>query len=223
MSKGQLIVMEGLDGSGKQTQSTILEETLRGQGRQVSRISFPNYESPAAAPIKMYLAGEIGTLNDINAYAASSFYAVDRYVSFQTNWKTPYNDGNTIIADRYTTANAYHQMSRLDRAEWDTYLDWLWDFEFGRLGLPRPDLVLYLDMHPEISWSLIEKRYEGDASKRDLHEANYNYLLSCREAAIYAAARLGWTVVPCFADGKPLTIEHIAGEILKLVDAHLAK
>lgn len=214
--KGKLIVIEGLDGSGKATQSELLYHSFLEMDVPVRKISFPDYGQPSSTLVKMYLSGEIGSLEEVNAYAASSFYAVDRYVSYQTQWKSDYLGGKLIIADRYTTSNAAHQMVKLPRGEWEGFLTWLEEYEYSLLGIPRPDGVIYLDMEPETSRRLIEARYGGDQTKKDIHEADFQYLLRCREAALYTAQRLGWKQVRC-CDGKdPLPIEKIAESVRKM-------
>lgn len=214
----RLIVIEGLDGSGKATQAALLADTLREEGRRVEQISFPDYGSESSALVRMYLAGEIGDVGEVNAYAASLFYAADRYISYVKGWKKTYLAGYTIIADRYTTSNAAHQMAKLPREEWDGYLDWLYDCEFDRMRLPRPHLVLYLDLPPAVSRGLLDKRYGGDEAKQDIHERNRDYLLRCREAALYAADRLGWRVLRCDRDAQALPVEEIAGRIRREID-----
>ena len=167
MSKGKLIVLEGLDGSGKATQAKLLEAHLKEQGFSVREITFPNYESDSSALVKMYLAGQFGQHpDDVNAYAASSFYAVDRYASYKTSWGSYYEQGGVIIADRYTTSNAVHQCSKLPPEEWEQFLHWLFDYEFHLLGLPAPDCVIYLQVDPAVSQKLMTQRYHGDESKR---------------------------------------------------------
>ena len=214
MSKGKLVVIDGLDGSGKATQTGLLFETLLSQGRQVKRLSFPDYRQPSSALVKMYLSGEFGgDPSAVNAYAASSFYAVDRYASYLKFWKEDYERGGLFLADRYTTSNAIYQMVKSGREDWNNYLDWLQDYEYGKLGLPRPDCVLYLDMPTEISQKLMSKRYQGDESKKDLHESNVEFLRQCREAALYSAKRLRWHVIACAKDGIPRTIEEIHHDI----------
>ncbi len=201
---GKLIVLEGLDGSGKNTHSRRLTERLTERGALVRKISFPDYEEPSSALVKMYLGGEFGTApEDVNAYAASSFYAVDRYASYKKHWQKLYEEGGIIIADRYTTSNATHQMGKLPKEEWDGFLDWLCDYEYRLLGLPKPDLTLYLDMDPSISFKLIEKRYHGDDSRKDIHEKDFDYLAACRQSALYAAGRLGWKVIKLYGENGP--------------------
>ena len=162
----KLIVIEGLDGSGKATQAELLSKALSEQGRHVRKVSFPNYASNSSALVKMYLAGEFGTHpDDVNAYAASSFYAVDRYASFKRDWKCDWEQG-IIVADRYTTSNAIHQCSKLEKTEWEGFLDWLFDYEYRLLGIPAPNEVLYLRVAPEVSQKLMAKRYGGHEEKK---------------------------------------------------------
>ena len=160
-----LIVIEGLDGSGKGTQSAKLAEYATEHGG-ARKITFPDYDSPSSALVKMYLAGDFGKeAGAVNAYAASTFYAVDRFASYQTQWKEEYLVGKTIIADRYVTANMVYQLSKLPESEWDGFLHWLEDLEYEKLGLPRPDRVLYLDVPPTVSQKLLQNRYHGDLTK----------------------------------------------------------
>ena len=198
MSRGKLIVLEGLDGSGKATQAKLLAAHLKEQGFSVREITFPNYASDSSALVRMYLAGQFGARpDDVNAYAASSFYAVDRYASFKKFWEADYDSDTLIVAARYTTSNAIHQMAKLPQTEWDAYLDWLEDYEYGRLALPRPDSVLFLDMPPAVSQQLLSHRYQGDESKKDIHERDAAYLRDCRRCARYAAKKGGWRWIPC--------------------------
>ncbi len=212
--KSKIIVIEGLDGSGKATQTKLLAERLASQGLKVRRLEFPNYDSPGSAPVRMYLNGEFGDSPDaVNAYAASAFYAVDRVTSFLSDWKRDYESGTVLLSDRYATSNIIYQMTKLSASEWEAYIRWQGDFEYDKLGLPRPDAVIYLDVAPEVSQRLMEKRYGGDNSKKDLHESNLRYLLGCRESALYAAPRCGWRVVDCCENGDIKPIEQIAAEI----------
>lgn len=215
---GNLIVIDGLDGSGKTTQFDIIREKL-SENHSVTAISFPDYDNPSSALVKMYLNGELSkSANGVNAYAASSFYAVDRYASYKMFWEENYKNGDLVLASRYVSSNAIHQMVKLDVSQWDGYLDWLSDYEYGKLGLPVPNLVIFLDMPVEISQKLMSERYGGDESKKDIHEANIKYLQACRKSALYAAEKLGWKTVDCSADGKPLTVEEINGKLLQLIN-----
>lgn len=211
---GRLVVIDGLDGSGKTTQFDRVGEYLERRGTSYKKICFPDYDNPSSALVKMYLAGEFGSDPDaVNAYAASSFYAVDRYASYKKFWQADYEQGRLILAARYTTSNAIHQMAKLPEGEWDAYLAWLEDYEYGRLGLPRPDRVIFLDMPPHISQRLMTRRYAGDESKKDIHERDRAYLLSCRASALYAAGRLGWQVIACAEGDEPRVVEDITREL----------
>lgn len=220
MSK--LIVIEGLDGSGKSTQLELLISALENSGQSVRKIKLPDYDSPSSTLVKMYLGGEFGkNANAVNAYAAGAFYAVDRYTSFTLDWKSDYENGKIIVADRYATSNSIYQMEKIPSADWDSYLDWSADFEYGKLGIPEPDAVIYLDMPVDISQKLMTGRYGGNESKKDVHEADVAFLEKCRKSALYAAARRGWHVVECSDGEAPYSIEKIHGEIMKIVDEEL--
>lgn len=211
---GKLIVLEGLDGSGKSTQLARLPAALRARGMEVRTISFPDYDDPSSTLVKMYLAGDFGTEpGAVNAYAASVFYAADRYASFVRHWRKDYEAGRVILAGRYISSNAIHQTAKLPRAEWPGYIDWLYGLEVGKIGIPAPDLTLYLDMPAEVSEKLLLRRYAGDEGKKDLHERDKAYQRVCREAAAFAAERLGWTTVACARGEQPLPVEEIT-EIL---------
>lgn len=217
--KGKLIVIEGLDGSGKATQSQLLYEALIQQGRQVRKVSFPAYESDSSALVKMYLAGQFGKdPSDVNAYAASTFYAADRFASYKSDWGKFYEEGGIVIADRYTTSNAIHQCSKLPEEQWDSFLDWLFDFEYNLLGIPAPDTVIYLQVDPQVSQKLMSNRYQGDESKKDIHESNLDYLNRSRQAAQYCAEKLGWKVISCVRNDSMRTIQDIHEEVFVTVD-----
>lgn len=217
--KGKLIVIEGLDGSGKSTQINCLVEKINKKSNlKIKQIKLPDYENESSALVRMYLNGDFGrNPEDVNAYAASSFYAVDRFANYKSKWKDDYESGTIILADRYTTSNAYHQATKLPKEEWKNYFEWLEDFEYNKLGIPKPDTVIYLDMPIEISQKMMSERYSGDESKKDIHEANVSYLLKCREAAKAAAEAMNWSVIRCDENSAPRSIESISDEIENLV------
>ena len=214
-----LIVIEGLDGSGKSTQFDLTLEKLKLSEKKIKGISFPDYKEDSSALVRMYLGGEFGDKpGDVNAYAASSFYAVDRYASYKKHWEKEYNDGTVILCARYATSNAIHQMVKLDESQWKPYLDWLEDYEYVKLGLPVPDLVIFLDMPLEIIDQLLLKRYNGDESKKDLHETDKKYLKKCRKAALFAAKYWSWKVISCANSYGLLNIEEINEKISKEIE-----
>ena len=217
---GKLITLEGVDGSGKGTQAAFLEQWLGMQGISLRKVSFPDYQSPSSALVKMYLSGEFGKdPGCVNPYAASSFYAVDRCAGFLKDWGTAYKSGSWILADRYTTSNMIYQISKLPKEEWDAFLAWVEDYEYGKLGLPRPDLTIYLDMPPGVSQKLLKARYAGDESKKDIHERDLLYLQHCRESAMYTAKTLGWRIISCAEGQTPRSIQDIHKEIVSILAA----
>lgn len=215
---GKLIVIEGLDGSGKSTQLEMLGKTLSKRGVDCKTVSFPDYESNSSALIKMYLGGEFGTNpEDVNAFASSVFYTVDRYASFKKNWGEYYNAGGVVLSGRYTTSNAVHQASKLDKKDWEGFLDWLYDLEYNKVCIPKPDKVIFLDVPIDVSQKLLTGRYGGDNSKKDIHEGDVEYLKKCRDAAYFTAKYSGWTVISCAENGEMRTKESIANDILNEV------
>ena len=168
----------------------------------------------------MYLGGQLGNSpDDVNAYAASSFYAVDRVASYLNEWGKDYAEYDYIIADRYTTSNIIHQMAKVAENERESYTTWLFDYEYNRLALPAPDMVFFLDVDPEVSQRLMEGRYQGDESKKDIHERNMAYLLRCRSSALYAIEKLGWIPIQCSQNGVMRSIENISDELLARIKA----
>lgn len=216
--QNRLLVVEGLDGSGKSTQVSLLKAKLESDGTPVRQIKLPDYDDPSSTLVKMYLGGEFGkNPEDVNVYAASSFYAVDRYASFRRHWQKDYENGTLILADRYTTSNAVHQAVKLPESAWENYLSWLADYEYNKLGIPEPDAVIFLDMPVAVSQKLMTARYNGEEAKKDVHEANVSYLNACRKAALFAASKLGWYVVPCADGNEPLPIAQIHARIYEIV------
>ncbi len=216
---GKLIVIEGLDGSGKSTQINRLIDILNQKNIPFKQIKLPDYDSDSSAVVKMYLKGEFGkNPGDVNAYAASAFYTVDRYANYKTKWKDDYDNGVMIIADRYTASNAYHQATKLPSEQWDEFFDWLKDFEYNKIGVPEPDAVIYLDMPVEISQKMMTQRYNGDENKKDIHEANVEYLNKCRIAAKHASQKLNWHLIDCSDGENPRSIDSISEEIIKIIE-----
>lgn len=217
--KGILIALDGLDGSGKETQTRLLEEALKAKGIPCRSISFPTYDDQMSAAVKLYLSGAFGEdPHTVNSHAASVFYGVDRYCSYMLDWKKDYEEGTVILANRYTTANAVHQLSKLPEEEYDVFLDWLFDLEYGKMGLPAPNLVLYLCVPPEVSASLIQSRSDQTGRIKDIHEKDQKHLSDSYKAALYSAEKLGWAKIDCANDGRLRTREDIHQEILERVE-----
>ena len=211
---GKLIVLEGTDGSGKSTQFRLMAQRLTDEKVEFRRLVFPRYDKESSALIRMYLGGEFGTKpSDVNAYAASAFYAVDRYASYKQDWGKWYEDGGLILSDRYTTSNAVHQASKETGERQDAFLKWLYEFEYDKLGLPRPDLTIYLDVPTDFTEKLMRHREQDTGTKADIHEQDTEYLNTCRRTGRAAAEFYGWTVIDCVKDGQMRSIEDIHQEI----------
>jgi len=180
-------------------------------------VSFPDYKSESSALVRMYLGGEFGTRpGDVNAYAASSFYAVDRFASYVKDWKDFYaKPDSVVLATRYTSSNEIHQLAKLEREEWADFIEWAEDFEHNKLGIPRPDLVLYLDMRYDIALSLVSGRSEATGQKKDIHELDTAYMERCHKAAAYAVGKLGWKNIVCYENDAPLSLDEISVKILE--------
>lgn len=219
---GKLIVIEGTDGSGKSTQFKRLTDRLSAEGREFRKLVFPQYAEESSALIRMYLNGQFGDKpSDVNAYAASAFYAVDRYASYKKVWGEWYEKGGLVLSDRYTTSNAVHQASKEAPEKQPEYLRWLYEFEYDRLGLPRPDLTIYLDVPTEYTEKLMRLREASTGTHADIHEKDMDYLATCRETGRAAAEFYGWTVIRCVQDGTMRSIEDIHEEIYRHVAACL--
>lgn len=218
----KLIIIEGLDGSGKSTQVALLEKYFKNKSIHYRKIKLPDYDSASSTLVKMYLGGEFGkSADDVNAYAAGAFYAVDRFASYKLSWGCDYENGVLILADRYATSNSIYQMEKMPESEWDSYLEWSSDFEYNKIGIPKPDAVIYLDMPVEISQQLMTARYNGDEAKKDVHEVDVDFLKKCRKSALYTASKQGWRVIPCSDGSKPLPIDEIHKEIVKIIEEEL--
>lgn len=219
---GKLIVFEGTDGSGKSTQFELLAKRLEAEQTGFQRLRFPQYEEPSSALIRMYLGGAFGDDPEaVNAYAASTFYAVDRYASYQCVWKDYYQGGGFVVSDRYTTSNAVHQGSKVPEGERAEFFRWLYDLEYDRMGLPRPDLVVLLDMPVELSEQLMRKREQSTGTHADIHERDEDYLKKCRDVALHAAKYYGWRTVSCAKDGAIRGVEDIHEEVYAIVKSCL--
>ena len=215
---GKLIVIEGTDGSGKSTQFALLTSRLEQEQIAFQKLVFPRYSQPSSALIRMYLGGDFGSSpNSVNAYAASTFYAVDRYASYKMDWGQWYENGGLVVSDRYTTSNAVHQASKEPEEKREAFLAWLYDLEYGKLGLPRPDLILYLDVPTDFTETMMRRREQDTHTHADIHEQDLAYLAACRQSGKAAAEFYGWEVIQCVRDGKMRTIEDIHEEIYRLV------
>jgi dTMP kinase len=215
---GKLIVIEGTDGSGKSTQFRLLTQRVAEAGYEFQKLVFPQYQEDSSALIRMYLGGEFGTSpSDVNAYAATAFFAVDRYASYKKVWGQWYENGGLVLSDRYTTSNAVHQTSKEPPERQAEYLRWLYEFEYDRLGLPRPDLTIYLDVPTDFTEKLMRRREADTNTSADIHEQDLTYLATCRRIGKAAAEFYNWTVIDCVRNGEMRSIEDIHEEIYRHV------
>lgn len=219
---GKLIVFEGTDGSGKSTQFSLLTKRLQAMQIDFRTMVFPQYSEPSSALIRMYLGGEFGAKpSDVNAYAASTFYAVDRYASYRKVWREYYQKGGLMLSDRYTTSNAVHQASKEPPEQREAFFNWLYDLEYRYLELPQPDLVLYLNVPTELTEQMLRRREQATNTYADIHEQNMDYLRLCHSTGMQAAKYYGWTMIDCARGGKMRSIEDIHNEIFSLVQTCL--
>lgn len=216
---GKLIVFEGTDGSGKSTQFKLACGALEGEGKSFRTMVFPRYKEESSALVRLYLDGRFGSRpSDVNAYAASTFYAVDRFAGYKEDWGEYYEAGGLMVSDRYTTSNAVHQASKLPPEEREEFFRWLGDFEYGRLGLPRPDLVLWMDMPIECTVENMRRRESDTNTTADIHEVDVDYLRACYDSAAQAAEFYGWRRVKCVdKEGNLRSVEEIHSEIMELL------
>lgn len=219
--KGKLIIIEGSDGSGKATQTKKLYDRLEQNNYNIKKVEFPNYDSESSALVKMYLRGDFGKhAEDVDPYICSTFFAVDRYASFKTEWEEFYNDGGIIICDRYTTSNMIHQASKMEVEERDKYLEWLNDLEFNLYKIPKPDCVIFLDVPVEMSQKLMKDRNNKitGESEKDIHESDFDYLKKSYENSLYIAKKYDWQRINCIKDDNMRTIDDIHEEIYSIVE-----
>ena len=222
---GKIFVIEGTDGSGKQTQVEKLQARFEKDGINYKKISFPNYNSPTSTLVKMYLAGEFGeNAQEISPYIASTFYAVDRYGTYQKELKEYYENGGIIIADRYTTANMVHQAGKIaDDIEREKFLEWLCDLEFNIYKLPKPTKAFFLNMPPEYALKLIENRANKitHEQKKDIHERDKSHIINSYNEACKIVDKYNWYNVKCVENGEIRAIDDMHEEIYKEITKYL--
>ena len=218
MEKGKLIVFEGIDGSGKSAHYRRVCQRLEADGIDYNHIVFPRYDKESSALLRMYLNGEFGSNpSGVTAYIASTFYAVDRVAAYRTDWGEAYNAGGFVLSDRYTTSNAVHQGAKLKNEELDDFFEWLYDFEYVKMELPKPDLVIYLGVDLETSLARMKHRQEKTNTSADIHEKDVRYLENCLRVADRAADHYGWLRIPFMKDGIEREIDEKHEEIYSII------
>ena len=219
---GKLIVFEGIDGSGKSTQIDLLCDRLANEGRDFMRLRFPRYDKPSSALLKMYLNGEFGNDPDaVNAYASSSFFAVDRFASYKQDWSGYYEEGGLILTDRYTTSNALHQGAKLPTEDREQFFKWLYNYEFSLLGLPAPDFVMFLEIEAAKSATRLQGRQAKTSTEGDIHEKDISYLEQCAVCGAQAAALYNWQRIECYDEGRERGVDELHQEIYSVLAGFL--
>ena len=222
---GKLFVIDGTDGSGKQTQLKKLEERLTKEGIDYKKVSFPNYDSPSSSLVKMYLSGEFGAhAKDVSPYIASTFFAADRYATYKKDLEDYYKKGGIILADRYTTANMVHQAGKIaDKQEREKFLDWLWDYEFNLYGLPIPTKSFFLNMPPDYAEELMKNRENKftHEAKKDIHESDKSHLIDAYNAACDLVDKYDWYEVKCVKNNQIRTRDDIHEEIYNEIKKYI--
>ena len=213
---GYIIVIEGTDGCGKQTQTSKLFDRLVQDGYNVKRQSFPNYASPSSEPVKMYLGGELcNNPNDLDAYQTSALYAVDRLCTYHKDLKEFYENDGVLVFDRYVESNMLHQAGKIqDIEKREKFLSWLYNFEFNELRLPKANHVIFLDIPPYVSMKLANARTDLKVGKaKDIHEQDPEHLINAYNAGQYVVNKYNWTKVNCMDQDKLKSIDEISDEI----------
>lgn len=227
MNRGKIFLIEGSDCSFKETNSKALYEQLKKDGYNVRIYSYPNYESPSSALVKMYLNEEFGSsASELNPYIMSQFYAVDRVASYLKEWKEFNDNGGIIILDRYVESNSIHQGAKFDKQIYkDIFLDWLHNLEYGINGLPKPDIVFFMDMPPEKAQEIIKNRNNKitDSNKKDIHEKDFLFLEKSYQNAKYVAKKYNWRFIGCVFKGELKSKDEIFNEIYEQVKNVLIK
>lgn len=221
MTKGKFIVIEGTDGSGKGTQVELLVNRIRKSGLPLETTDFPQYQNPPAFFVEKYLRGEYGTAEEVGPRRGSVFYAVDRYDK-SAEIRRWLESGIHVVSNRYVSANMGHQAGKIDDPiARDQFLSWLDDFEFGIMGIPRPDAVIFLFMPPEIGQKLVDNKAAREytaGKKRDIHEADIKHLTDASNAFVYVAGKYGWETINCAPGGDILTREEVHQEVWGVVN-----
>lgn len=222
MGRFKFIAFEGCDGTGKTTQAKLLAKRFSSEGRSVRRLKFPVYESLSSGPVRMYLDGQLGgAVGDIDPYAASTLYAVDRFCSFRSDWRADLGGDGIIVSDRYVTSNMIYMSARLKPAERGEYIRWLRDLEYNKMGLPEPDLVIYLDLPTKTSEKLVRLRSDDTGETVDLHERDRVYQKEVRLCGREIAREFGWVVINCAKKGMLLPMDELSDIIWAKVNKHI--
>lgn len=221
MSKGRLIVLDGTDGSGKKTQTDLLLARLDKEGIEKEYADFPRYGKRSAVMVEDYLNGEFGKANEVNPYAASLFYAIDRFAAGK-DLLSSIDEGKIVVANRYVSSNMGHQGGKIqDEAERIKYFDWVENMEYNQLGIPRPDATILLYVPAKIAQGLVGKKEAREYLKGktyDIHEEDLNHLENAEKTYLEAAEKFGFKIISCVENGELLSREKIHEKVWEVVE-----
>jgi len=219
MEKGKLIVFEGAsDGIGKSTQIGLLRKRLESEGNTIVSHHFPTYNTYHGAPVEQYLAGNLGAIDDLSPYFINSLYAVDRACIWHSKLKALYEEGKTLLFDRYTTSSLIYQAAKIkDIEERKRFLDYVCDYEYNKLGIQKPDSVIFLYAPFDMVTKMREERPDNDGIINDLHERDIEFMREAYDNAMFVAEYLSWNMIKCNDGDRMRSREDIHEEIYRLV------
>ena len=216
--KGRIIVIEGAcDGIGKSTQYSLLKEELEKEGKVITH-HFPSYDTPQGKGVEEYLNGSLGEISSLSPYFINNLYAYDRVITWVKELKEEYEKGSTILLDRYTTSSIIYQASVIDdMEERKKFIDFVNDYEYNKLGIGKPDTVIFLHAPFDLVTKLREERKSNEGISNDIHERNIDFMKKVYDNAMFVSNYLNWDKVNCEENGKFKTIEDIHKKILSIV------
>lgn len=219
MDKGKLVVIEGAgDGMGKSTQHALLRDRLISDGENVITHHYPSYGEYSGMGVEAFLRGDFGSSRDVSPYVVNMLYAYDRLIKWLNEHKTLYDEGATILLDRYTTSSIIYQSVLFeDIQKKKDFINYVIDFEYGKLGLKEPDNTIFLYAPFDVVKSLLINRKNNAGIKQDVFEKDLDYIRQVYENSLFVADYLSWNMVKCNDGDKMLDIDSIHQKVYSLV------